>query len=147
MVHLGGLEPSASRLSGVRSNRLSYKCIWRKREDSNLRRTCALNALAGRRIQPTLPLFLNILEGIKTPPFGDPTRTRTWDKLVNSQSLYQLSYGAIWSLWLELNQLTTVLQTVPRPTRVRDIGCGRGTRTLDFKVMSLASWPLDDPAI
>ena len=28
MVGLGGLEPPTSRLSGVRSNRLSYKPIW-----------------------------------------------------------------------------------------------------------------------
>ena len=54
MVEKSGIEPPTSRLSGERSNRLSYFSInWRKREDSNLRRSCPLNALAGRRNQPT----------------------------------------------------------------------------------------------
>ena len=35
MVGLSGLEPPTSRLSGVRSNRLSYKPIWWRWGDSN----------------------------------------------------------------------------------------------------------------
>ena len=50
MVGLGGLEPPTSRLSGVRSNHLSYKPITNSTEDMSL--------LRKEVIQPHLPIRL-----------------------------------------------------------------------------------------
>ena len=70
MVGLGGLEPPTSRLSGVRSNHLSYKPIW---------------FLAnGRRLR--LPT-----------PFGGDEENRTPDPLLARQVLSQLSYTPIFN--------------------------------------------------
>ena len=35
------------------------------------------------------------VEGSKTVTNGSPARTRTWDMLINSEPLYQLSYRGI----------------------------------------------------
>ena len=70
LVGLRGLEPPTSRLSGVRSNHLSYKPIW---------------FLAnGRRFR--LPT-----------PFGGDEENRTPDPLLARQVLSQLSYTPIFN--------------------------------------------------
>ena len=42
---LSGLEPPTSRLSGVRSNRLSYKPVWRRRDSNSRPPACKAGAL------------------------------------------------------------------------------------------------------
>jgi hypothetical protein len=68
MVGLGGLEPPASPLSGVRSNHLSYRPIRGTSTPSQLR--CDW-------------------------PVGGASRDRTDDPLLAKQVLSQLSYGPV----------------------------------------------------
>ena len=67
LVGLSGLEPPTSRLSGVRSNRLSYKPIF-----------------------PGFRLLLSLSQA-----FGGDKRDRTADPLLAKQVLSQLSYTPI----------------------------------------------------
>ena len=74
MVGLSGLEPPTSRLSGVRSNRLSYKPIsWPE----------------ANRLPLSPKPFL------QAPPAGGDKRDRTVDPLLAKQVLSQLSYTPI----------------------------------------------------
>ena len=66
LVGLSGLEPPTSRLSGVRSNRLSYK--------------------------PIFPGFEAISVSSATIAVGGDKRDRTVDLLLAKQALSQLSY-------------------------------------------------------
>ena len=50
MVDLGGLDPPASRLSGVRSNHLSYKPIYTHSEKLNLLRKDVIQPLVLERL-------------------------------------------------------------------------------------------------
>ena len=72
VVGLSGLEPPTSRLSGVRSNRLSYK--------------------------PILPFGSDQTHITKTCLVGGDMRDRTADPLLAKQVLSQLSYTPISSL-------------------------------------------------
>ena len=76
---LNGLEPSTSRLSGVRSNQLSYRPI-KKRVTRIELATTAWKAVV-------LPLNY-------TRKKGGPGQNRTADTLSFNQVLYQLSYRA-----------------------------------------------------
>ena len=79
MVGLSGLEPPTSRLSGVRSNRLSYKPIsWFE------------------RWFPTRPLVFpaSVIAFRRT---GGDERVRTDDPLLAKQVLSQLSYTPIFT--------------------------------------------------
>ena len=77
MVGLSGLEPPTSRLSGVRSNRLSYKPIsWFE------------------RWFPTRPLVFPA-SAIAFHRTGGDERVRTDDPLLAKQVLSQLSYTPI----------------------------------------------------
>ena len=79
MVGLSGLEPPTSRLSGVRSNRLSYKPIsWFE------------------RWFPTRPLVFPA-SAIAVRRTGGDERVRTDDPLLAKQVLSQLSYTPIFS--------------------------------------------------
>ena len=78
MVGSSGLEPPTSRLSGVRSNHLSYEPIF-----SGYRQSSTDNVLP-------LPIF-NCLSRQSTPLGGDE-RDRTADPLLAKQVLSQLSY-------------------------------------------------------
>ena len=79
MVGLSGLEPPTSRLSGVRSNRLSYKPIsWFE------------------RWFPTRPLVFPALV-IAVRRTGGDERVRTDDPLLAKQVLSQLSYTPIFT--------------------------------------------------
>ena len=72
MVGLSGLEPPTSRLSGGRSNRLSYKPIL----------------VSARFLSLFMSLFLKSVGGDK--------RDRTADPLLAKQVLSQLSYTPIY---------------------------------------------------
>ena len=79
MVGLSGLEPPTSRLSGVRSNRLSYKPIsWFE------------------RWFPTRPLVFPA-SAIAVRRTGGDERVRTDDPLLAKQVLSQLSYTPIFT--------------------------------------------------
>ena len=73
MVDLDGLEPSTSRLSGVRSNHLSYKPMFLIHSRESLKRI-------GIRFSQTC---------------GGDKRDRTADPLLAKQVLSQLSYTPI----------------------------------------------------
>ena len=73
MVGLGGLEPPTSRLSGVRSNHLSYKPMFLIHSRESLKRI-------GIRFSQTC---------------GGDKRDRTADPLLAKQVLSQLSYTPI----------------------------------------------------
>ena len=71
VVGLGGLEPPTSRLSGVRSDLLSYKPLFFRRRPR--------------------PLFLTL---------GGDEENRTPDPLLARQVLSQLSYAPIMVYWI-----------------------------------------------
>ncbi len=92
MVGLGGLEPPASPLSGVRSNHLSYRPA---RIELPLSRSARESLPLSRRRdrargedQPRRTLDRSVL-----PVTGGASRDRTDDPLLAKQVLSQLSYG------------------------------------------------------
>ena len=92
VVGLNGLEPSTSRLSGARSNQLSYEPILLGTLSFGFPRLFAILASAGFR-------------------GGGDDGIRTHDPLLAGQVLSQLSYTPIWccgssSLYNELPSLT-----------------------------------------
>ena len=97
VVGLSGLEPPTSRLSGVRSNRLSYKPIFR------------LEQYGVSSLHSFLSECLKVLLSTLTEPFcfnhevfhlplGGDERDRTDDPLLAKQVLSQLSYTPIFTL-------------------------------------------------
>ena len=82
MVGLSGLEPPTSRLSGVRSNRLSYKPIFFRLPGSHLFALIRLALYFFRRTRPSR---------------GGDERDRTDDPLLAKQVLSQLSYTPIFN--------------------------------------------------
>ena len=85
MVGSSGLEPPTSRLSGARSNRLSYEPIWPK---------CAHLIAAG-------------LSHFQLA--GGDERVRTADPLLARQVLSQLSYTPSWLRTLKIQHYTIAL--------------------------------------
>ncbi len=83
LVGSNGLEPSTSRLSGVRSNHLSYEPIY----------------VAGRFHRPN-PLLRLCAESPSVPATGGDEQNRTVDPLLARQVLSQLSYAPISGLSL-----------------------------------------------
>ena len=81
MVGLSGLEPPTSRLSGVRSNRLSYKPIFFRLPGSHLFALIRLALYFFRRTRPSR---------------GGDERDRTDDPLLAKQVLSQLSYTPVY---------------------------------------------------
>ena len=82
MVGLSGLEPPTSRLSGVRSNRLSYKPIQ-----------CRVQSLKFGVVSGFLPRSPNLF--LRSARGGDE-ENRTPDPLLARQVLSQLSYAPNW---------------------------------------------------
>ena len=97
LVGLSGLEPPTSRLSGGRSNRLSYKPI-----------SPALGFI------PSAYLFLSQPFGLL---FGGDKRDRTADLLLPRQALSQLSYTPVYPIFMglrvpsKLNNVASILRT------------------------------------
>ena len=114
LVGLGGLEPPTSRLSGVRSNRLSYKPIIPNQvltlapaplDGRSLRRLRAL-LVPSQKAAPfsgvcsdcpatlSLPFRFRSIAGlcVQTQSAGGDKRDRTVDLLLAKQALSQLSY-------------------------------------------------------
>ena len=81
MVGLSGLEPPTSRLSGVRSNQLSYR---------PLERVKGIEPSSSAWKAEVLPL--NYTRTIK---FGAPDRSRTHNLLIRSQTLYPIELRAL----------------------------------------------------
>ena len=74
-----GIEPTTSCVTGKHSNRLNYSpLIWFSGEESNLHLS---------RVPKMRTLYL-----WATANIGDPSRTWTYDNLINSQAFYQLNY-------------------------------------------------------
>ena len=92
---LSGLEPPTSRLSGVRSNRLSYKPI---------------------SFDYLKPMFGKFLFR------GGDKRDRTVDPLLAKQVLSQLSYTPIILLWKSFFQGPSKLNNTLNRTRNSDLG-------------------------
>ncbi len=96
MLGLNGLEPSTSRLSGVRSNHLSYRPTYGG--DKEIR---TLDPLRARQVlsQPST----SRLSGVRSnhlsyrPTYGGDKEIRTLDPLRARQVLSQLSYTPIFS--------------------------------------------------
>ena len=121
-MRLERLELSASPLSGVCSNQLSYKRIYyggdnRDRTCDNIVMSDALYQLSyvtiyfgalGRTRTCNLSVRSRMLYPLRLQGhfvFGTTSRTRTYNLLFRRQMLFQLSYGGkIWKRWLDSNQ-------------------------------------------
>ncbi len=94
---LNGLEPSTSRLSGVRSNQLSYRPQIRKKAgDENRTRD---NSLEGCGFTTKLHPQIFFLDGAG--------QNRTADTWSFNPLLYQLSYRAKKTVWTGLEPATS----------------------------------------
>ena len=85
MVGLNGLEPSTSRLSGVRSNQLSY------RPDFLVERVMRIELTSSAWKAEVLPLNY-------TRKNGAPERSRTPNLLIRSQTLYPIELRAQYTI-------------------------------------------------
>ena len=95
LVGLSGLEPPTSRLSGVRSNRLSYKPIsWFERWFP----TRPLVFPASAFVRALCVFQHSVAFSIAVRRTGGDERVRTDDPLLAKQVLSQLSYTPIFSL-------------------------------------------------
>ena len=94
MVGLSGLEPPTSRLSGVRSNRLSYKPIsWFERWFP----TRPLVFPASAFVRALCVFQHSVAFSIAVRRTGGDERVRTDDPLLAKQVLSQLSYTPIFT--------------------------------------------------
>ena len=94
MVGLSGLEPPTSRLSGVRSNRLSYKPIsWFERWFP----TRPLVFPASAFVRAFCVFQHSVAFSIAVRRTGGDERVRTDDPLLAKQVLSQLSYTPIFT--------------------------------------------------
>ena len=110
---LSGLEPPTSRLSGVRSNQLSYRPImervmrielttsaWKAEVlPLNYTRIYKSRIFPGRedRIRTCDPLVPNqvLYQAELLPVYGAPERSRTPNLLIRSQTLYPIELRAL----------------------------------------------------
>ena len=86
LVGSNGLEPSTSRLSGVRSNHLSYEPVFAATSD--------ILKHHRRGIKPGIALH-SIDDRVQALPAGGDGGSRTHDLLLARQALSQLSYTPV----------------------------------------------------
>ena len=99
LVGLSGLEPPTSRLSGARSNLLSYKPISDRVSRDSFPPTSLCPTFASVTLAGCLPLPLNIADDwVPALPAGGDDGIRTHDPLLAGQVLSQLSYTPVFSL-------------------------------------------------
>ena len=79
-------------------------------------------------------LWICFLREISIVPYG----YHLWSKALLSFPPVVSCFQLFLLIWTFLYRYVTSVLT--------PVGCGGGTRTHDFQVMSLASWPLDDSA-
>ena len=131
MVGLSGLEPPTSRLSGVRSNRLSYKPIsWFERWFP----TRPLVFPASAFVRALCVFQHSVAFSIAVRRTGGDERVRTDDPLLAKQVLSQLSYTPIFTCgripihFLRIPfQGPSKLNNDSKVRSVSDLGCWKKT--------------------
>ena len=92
VVDLGGLEPPTSRLSGVRSNHLSYKSIIKLAGVEGIEPSSTVLETAVIPFNYTPTVSKIVKKKIKIFFYGAQSRNRTSDTWIFSPLLYRLSY-------------------------------------------------------
>ena len=130
MVGLAGLEPATSRLSGVRSNHLSYRPLH----------FFSITLVYFFIIFNYLVLLVEV-KGLEPPAPWSQTMCATKLRYTSKYKLVKYCFKFFWQGWRDSNPRRTVLETDALPTELHPYikyGGPSGTRTPDLPVMSRA---------